>query len=110
MKEKKLIFISLTRQNLIMSNNLIKLENDNLIEIQYHDNDPYVVGEFKFYMEDITPSHATSFRKCKIIKFAIPILIDLPIGENVENDNIYEVIGESLKNDFIKFIKENKPE
>ncbi len=91
-------------------NNLIKQENDNLIEIQFLDNKPYVVGEFKFKKDDITPSHPTSFRKWKPIKFGFPVLIDLPLHGNADSSEIYEVIGESLKNDFIKFLNENKPE
>ena len=84
-----------------------KIENDELIEMQFSDNKPYVIGKFNFYVEDITPSNATSFRRCKPIKFIIPIITDLPIDENADNNEIYEVIGESLKNDFIMFIKEN---
>lgn len=91
-----------------MNKEFLKLENDDIIEIQFHENKPYIVGNFKFYKEDITPSHPTSFRKWKPIKFGIPILIDLPVNKNVDTDDIYEVIGEALKNDFIKYLKEKK--
>jgi len=80
-----------------------------MVEIQYHKNKPYVVGNFIFKKEDMTPSHPTSFRKWKPIKFALPLLIELPVHENVDNDEIYEVIGEQLKLDFIEFIKNNRP-
>lgn len=87
-----------------------KLENDDMIEIQFHNNIPHIAGEFKFYKEDITVSHARSFRKFKRINFGFPVLVDLPIGDDVNVDDIYEIIGESLKKDFIKFLKENKPQ
>jgi len=90
-----------------MNENLMKFENDDMIEIQFRNSKPHVVGEFKFHKEDITPSHSTSFRKWKLIKFAFPVLI---VSGNVNSNEIYQVIGESLKNDFIKFMKENKPE
>jgi len=91
-------------------NNLKKQENDDLIEIQFLDNKPYVVGSFKFKMEDMTSSHPISFRRWKPIKFGLPVLIELPLHGNVTSDELYEVIGESLKNNFIKFLNENKPE
>jgi hypothetical protein len=85
-----------------------KLENDDMIEVRFYNDKPHIVDEFKFYKEDITLSHPNSFRKFKRIIFGFPVLIDLPINGNVKTDEIYEIIGEALKKDFIKFLKENK--
>lgn len=84
----------------------LKLKN-NTIEIQFNDNEPYIVGKFSFIKDDITSSHPTSFKQYKSINFVLPALIDIPIYENVDNNMIYEVIGESLKKDFIEFLRQN---
>lgn len=83
-----------------------KSEDDDMIEIHFIKNEPHIVGNFNFLKEDIIVSHPTSFRKWKKISFSFPILVDLPIHENVYSADIYEVIGEALKNDFIKFLKD----
>jgi hypothetical protein len=85
-----------------------KLEKDDMIEVRFYNDKPHIVDEFKFYKEDFTVSHPNSFRKFKRIIFGFPVLIDLPINGNVKTDEIYEIIGEALKKDFIKFLKENK--
>jgi hypothetical protein len=89
-----------------MCTKFIKFENDDMVEIQFREKEPYIVGNFKFLKDDITVSHPTSFRKWKKISFSLPVLVDLPINGNVETNNIYEVIGEALKIDFINFLKE----
>jgi len=88
-----------------MNDKIKKLENDDMIEIHFIKNKPYIAGNFKFLKDEVI-SHPTSFRKWKKISFSFPILVDLPVSENVDTNNIYEVIGEALKNDFIKYIKE----
>lgn len=87
----------------------IKLENDNMIEFQYYNDMCYSAGEFTFYPSEEVISHAHSFRKYKMMKFAFPVLIDLPINGDVNSDDIYEFIGETLKRDFINYLKQNKP-
>jgi len=97
--------------------NFLKFEKDDLIEVQYRDrndieksgNKPHVVGDFEFFKDEIVISHVNSFRKWKWIKFPFPLLIDLPVEENVNINEVYDVIGEALKRDFIKFLRENKP-
>jgi hypothetical protein len=86
-----------------------KLIDDNMVEFRYYNDMLYCMGKFDFYQNEEIISHAHSFRKYKLINFAFPVLIDLPINENVNNDDIYEFIGETLKTDFINYLKENKP-
>lgn len=86
-----------------------KLENDNMIEFQYYNDMYYSAGEFTFYPSEEVISHAHSFRKYKMMKFAFPVLIDLPINGDVNSNDIYEFIGETLKTDFINYLKTNKP-
>ena len=86
-----------------MCKEFIEFENDDLIEIQFRNNIPYVVGEFMFVEENFIVTHPTSFRLWRPLKFGVPIFNDLPANTNSEE--IYEKIGERLKEDFIKFFR-----
>jgi hypothetical protein len=85
---------------------------DDMIEIKFNGVEPYIINNFKFQTDEVIISHPLTFRKYKKITFALPILVDLPVGEdkNVNINFIRDSICHRLADDFYDFLKNKESE